>query len=245
MKPEKEIFARSVLLAAVVFSLISAASAQWKEQVLYSFQGGTDGAFPNGGLIRDEAGNLYGVTTEGGSTACPPGWCGTVYELSPPAQKGGSWIETLIYVFKGHDQNDGSSPSGPLIADSAGNFYGTTGYEGSGPCVLLGRPDVAPCMNCHRQQKRAIRGPRLFCTTSRAATMAIFRLGLSYLIRKGICTEPLNSAGAKGRPATSSTVATVERFLSLVRHRPRAARGRRKSCTASRAGRMERFLTVA
>jgi hypothetical protein len=129
---------RICLVVAVALTLAAPASAEWKEKVLYSFQGGADGSLPGGGVIFDKAGNLYGVTVEGGSTACPPGWCGTVYQLSPPVQKGGNWTETILYVFKGHNQNDGSSPSGGLIADSAGNFYGITGYGGSGPCVLFG-----------------------------------------------------------------------------------------------------------
>jgi hypothetical protein len=132
------VFIRLIALAAIIGSLVSSASAEWKEKVLYSFQGGTDGQLPSGGLIFDKSGNLYGVTSEGGGTSCPPGWCGTVYKLSPPAQEGEAWTETVIYVFKGHDQNDGSSPSGSLVADHDGNFYGTTAYGGSGPCELLG-----------------------------------------------------------------------------------------------------------
>jgi len=127
-----------ILWVLLVFSLNVSASAEWKEKVLYSFQGGTDGSLPAGGVIFDKAGNLYGLTIYGGSTACPPGWCGTIYELSPPAQKGGAWSGKVLYVFKGHNLNDGSSPSGSLIADSAGNLYGVTGYGGSGPCVLFG-----------------------------------------------------------------------------------------------------------
>ncbi len=132
------VVSRLLALSAVALTLAVSASAEWKEKVLYSFQGGTDGSLPTGGVIFDKAGNLYGLTIYGGSTACPPGWCGTIYELSPPAQKGGAWRETELYVFKGHNQNDGSSPSGSLIADSAGNLYGVTGYGGSGPCVLFG-----------------------------------------------------------------------------------------------------------
>ena len=131
---------RRTQLIVLLCCLSSAASAQWQEKVLYSFQGGNDGSLPGGGAIRDKIGHLYGETVEGGSTACPPGWCGTVYELSPSAQNGAPWTETLLYVFKGHDQNDGSSPSGGLISDGKGNLYGTAGYGGSGPCVLFGTP---------------------------------------------------------------------------------------------------------
>jgi hypothetical protein len=132
------VVSRLLALFAVALTVAVPASASWKEKVVYSFQGGTDGSLPAGSVIFDKVGNLYGATIEGGSTACPPGWCGTIYQLSPPTQKGGQWTETVLYVFKGHDQNDGSSPSGGLIADNAGNFYGVTGYGGSGPCVLFG-----------------------------------------------------------------------------------------------------------
>jgi hypothetical protein len=130
--------ARVAPLLLFILTLAPTASAEWKEKVLYSFQGGTDGSVPAGGVVFDKQGNLYGLTIYGGSTACPPGWCGTFYQLSPPPQEGGNWTETVLYVFKGHNQNDGSSPSGSLIADDSGNFYGVTGYGGSGPCVLFG-----------------------------------------------------------------------------------------------------------
>lgn len=53
------------------------------ETVLYSFTGAPDGAHPEGGLVQDRAGNLYGTTIAGGfsSGGCPD--CGTVFELSP------------------------------------------------------------------------------------------------------------------------------------------------------------------
>jgi uncharacterized repeat protein (TIGR03803 family) len=54
--------------------------------------------------------------------------CGTVYELSPPKQKGGPWTERLRYSFKGG--NDGYFPSGTLTFDSKGNLYGATQFGG-------------------------------------------------------------------------------------------------------------------
>jgi hypothetical protein len=121
-----------------VFALTVPASAEWKEKVLYSFQGSPDGSFPGGGLVFDKAGNLYGVTLEGGSGSCPPAQCGIVYQLSPPAQKGGPWMETVLYVFKGQHYGDGSSPAGTLLIDSSGNLYGGTGYGGTGKCMIFG-----------------------------------------------------------------------------------------------------------
>ncbi len=125
-------------LLVAIFALSVPASAEWKEKVLYSFQGIPDGSLPGGGVVFDKAGNLYGVTAEGGSGTCAPAQCGIVYQLSPQEQKGGAWTETVLYVFKGQKYGDGSSPAGTLLIDSSGNLYGGTGYGGTGPCKLLG-----------------------------------------------------------------------------------------------------------
>ena len=126
--------ARLLMIALSFFTLASQASAEWKEKVLYSFQGGSDGQTPAGGVVFDKAGNLYGVTNEGGST-CPSPGCGTVFQLAPPTQKGGSWTESILYGFNG---TDGSIPVGGAIIDGDGNLYGTTAYGGSGTCLLFG-----------------------------------------------------------------------------------------------------------
>jgi uncharacterized repeat protein (TIGR03803 family) len=141
MKPAPHLrsLIRTCLVFVFVLSSISTASAKWKEQVLYSFQGGTDGATPTGGVVFDKSGNLYGATMDGGATNCSPmAACGTVYQLSPPTKKGGNWAETVLRVFQGKAFNDGEFPQGGVIADAAGNIYGTTAYGGTGGCVLLG-----------------------------------------------------------------------------------------------------------
>ena len=126
-------------LLLFILALATIASAEWNEKVLYAFQDVPDGATPVGGLVFDQAGNLYGATANGGSSSCAgPGQCGTVFQLAPPAKKGGSWTETVLYVFKGHDYNDGATPEGGLVIDSLGNLYGTTAYGGAGNCLLLG-----------------------------------------------------------------------------------------------------------
>jgi uncharacterized repeat protein (TIGR03803 family) len=103
-----------------VFELTPGASG-WTEKVLYSFRGGTDGAYPftGAGLVMDSAGNLYGTTLEGGNSTCGGG-CGTVFELKPIAS---GWTESVIYAFKGG--SDGESPVSGLTLDAAGNLYGT------------------------------------------------------------------------------------------------------------------------
>jgi uncharacterized repeat protein (TIGR03803 family) len=108
----------------VVFRLTRTATA-WKEKVLHSFAGGSDGAIPIGGVILDGAGNLYGTTSSGGDAACQ---CGNVFELSP---LGSGWKKTTLYNFTGG--SDGASPGAGLVFDGAGNLYGTTVYGGQVP----------------------------------------------------------------------------------------------------------------
>jgi uncharacterized repeat protein (TIGR03803 family) len=107
------------------------------EKVLYNFTGGTDGANPAGRLIRDTAGNLYGTTGEGGSSAplCQQG-CGTVFKLDATGK------ETVLYRFTGG--TDGLGPSGGLVRDVAGNLYGVTfngGFYGHGAVFKLDAAD--------------------------------------------------------------------------------------------------------
>ena len=130
---------RILIWVAVILATASNASASWKENVLYSFQGVPDGALPVGGIVFDSAGNLYGATTLGGASSCRSvNQCGTVFQLAPPVKQGDPWTETVLYVFKGNEFGDGTTPAGGLVIDSAGNLYGTTAYGGTGDCVLLG-----------------------------------------------------------------------------------------------------------
>lgn len=103
--------------------LVTPQSGDWSETILYSFAGSGDAAFPSGGLIADQAGNLYGVTLLGGANNL-----GAVYQLSPPTSEGGSWTERVIFSFSG---GDGTLPSGPLQFDQNGALYGTTDGGGS------------------------------------------------------------------------------------------------------------------
>jgi hypothetical protein len=123
-----------------ILIMTSLASGEWNEKVLYSFQGGTDGQTPAGGVVFDKAGNLYGANSWGGSGGCPSPGCGTVVEISPPGQKGGAWIENTIYAFQGvlGGVKDGLTPEGGVIIDRQGNLYGTATLGGNGPCILLG-----------------------------------------------------------------------------------------------------------
>jgi uncharacterized repeat protein (TIGR03803 family) len=87
------------------------------ESVLYSFAGGTDAASPQGALVQDKEGNLYGTTTGGGAYGY-----GTVFEVTLTG------TEKVLYSFT--DGTDGGMPYSPLILDAKGNLYGTTYYGG-------------------------------------------------------------------------------------------------------------------
>ncbi len=111
----------------------------WTEQILYSFPTAKQGYVPNGDLVFDGAGNLYGATQFGGGrgTTCDPDfyqYCGTVFKLSPPKTKGGKWTEKMLYSFEGGV--DGAEPNGGLVLDDAGVVYGATYYGGkeTGDC---------------------------------------------------------------------------------------------------------------
>ena len=95
------------------------------QTTLYAFTGGNDGGIPQAGLLGDAAGNLYGTTYSGGASGE-----GVVFELSPPTKAGKPWTESVLWTFTGG--NDGGEPTGTLIADKAGNLYGTTDGGGTG-----------------------------------------------------------------------------------------------------------------
>ncbi|HEY2473560.1 MAG TPA: choice-of-anchor tandem repeat GloVer-containing protein [Candidatus Cybelea sp.] len=111
------------------YGTIFKVSKSGKETVLYSFTGGSDGGRPYKGVIRNSAGNLFGVAYVGGGSGCLNG-CGTVFELS----SGGTL--TTLYRFKG--ANDGGNPYGGLVMDSAGNLYGTAQNYGNVNCNKKG-----------------------------------------------------------------------------------------------------------
>jgi uncharacterized repeat protein (TIGR03803 family) len=117
----KNLIRWSSLLTAFVVAALTIAGAQ--ESILYNFHYVTTGSVLNGGVIFDQAGNLYGTTEEGGTNKM-----GTVYELTPRGDHQG-WAETVLYNFSGSP--DGTSPIGSLVFDTHGNLYGVTAYGGA------------------------------------------------------------------------------------------------------------------
>ena len=103
-----------------VYELSPRPIGEWNESVLYSFQEGTDGNSPISNLVSDNAGNLYGTTSEGGLGS------GAIFKLSPVG--GGQWIETVVHPFEGPP--DGAFAYNGMVVDRFGNFYGATVHGG-------------------------------------------------------------------------------------------------------------------
>jgi uncharacterized repeat protein (TIGR03803 family) len=105
-----------------------------EESVMYSFAGGTDGANPQGGLIIDKAGNLYGTTNAGGGVED----AGTVFEITAAGE------EEVLYTFPAG--KNGAFPEAGLAVDAEGNLYGTTsagGAHGNGAVFKLTAPKTS------------------------------------------------------------------------------------------------------
>jgi len=105
------------------------------ETVLHSFCSGgwpcSDGAYPDGGLVRGRDGYLYGTTQVGGYPNCSYGYgCGTIFKID----REGNF--SVLYRFGGLP--DGSFPVSTLVLDDQQNLYGTTEYGGDSHCDVSG-----------------------------------------------------------------------------------------------------------
>jgi uncharacterized repeat protein (TIGR03803 family) len=123
--------------AGTVFELAppAVAGGAWTETVLYSFEDGSDGAFPGAGLVFDTKGALYGTAEFGGAAND-----GTVFQLKPPAETGSPWTFAVLHAFAG---TDGANSYGGLVVTTSGVVYGTTllgGQYGYGTIFELTPP---------------------------------------------------------------------------------------------------------
>jgi len=108
---------------ALLTALLASASAHAQTFTLLHYFRGAEGTFPNAGLVRDAAGNLYGTAPYGGSyqNCDNENGGGTVYGLNSSG--------TPILVHEFNHQAAGCFPSSGLILDPEGNLYGTTAYN--------------------------------------------------------------------------------------------------------------------
>jgi len=85
----------------------------------------TKGNSPNYGLSWDNAGNLYGVTDDGGRNGY-----GVVFQLEHTPQ---GWKEHVLHSFR-LDGQDAFFPQAGVVVDAAGVVYGSTMQGGSERC---------------------------------------------------------------------------------------------------------------
>ena len=117
--------------AGTVFEL-TPSSGVWTEKDIYTFchAGCGDGEGPGAGVIFDDAGNLYGTATQGGTDGG-----GVIFKLAPD---NGGWTESVLYDFCPFNpcNSAGWFPLG-LIRDASGNLYGMTAWGGNyfWPCI--------------------------------------------------------------------------------------------------------------
>jgi uncharacterized repeat protein (TIGR03803 family) len=104
-----------------VFQLSPGHNGEWTEATIHDFDINGEGGYgPDGGLVFDATGNLYGTTEWGGANGL-----GTVFELIPGST---GWTYTVLYTFCSKPNcRDGATPYGSLVIDGAGELYGTAG----------------------------------------------------------------------------------------------------------------------
>lgn len=114
--------------AGKIFALTPGGDGTWSETVVHSFcaeTGCADGSNPDGELLLDASGNIYGTTYAGGT-----GDGGVAFEMTHAARDG--WSETVLYLFCSKAScADGRSPTGNLVMDATGALYGTTSAGGA------------------------------------------------------------------------------------------------------------------
>ena len=88
--------------------------------ILHVFGQGSDGTYPVGAVVQGPNGDLYGVTSLGGTAGA-----GILFEVSTLG------VYTILHNFgDGSVANDGASPEGTLIVGKDKNLYGTTAGGG-------------------------------------------------------------------------------------------------------------------
>lgn len=107
----------------ILFATIASPVAHAQAKTVFDFSSSNEGANPQGGLIFDHAGNIYGTARAGGINDL-----GVVFELVP--QSGGTWSQQILHDFTGG--SDGYGPVGSsLTLSSSGTLYGTAPFGGS------------------------------------------------------------------------------------------------------------------
>jgi uncharacterized repeat protein (TIGR03803 family) len=105
----------------------------------------TNGEMPEGGLIADANGDLFGTTYNGGEYSL-----GTVFEIPDTGGSYGTPITLANFGF-----TNGSGPTGDLIANGAGDLFGTTVDGGTGSDgTVFELTDTGFVLPCYRRGTR-------------------------------------------------------------------------------------------
>ena len=115
-----------------VYRMSPNSDGSWTQTLLYTFAGGPDAADPNGDLVLDGQGNLYGTSYYGGLTNCGVTGCGTVFEISPSS--GAFWNEKVIYRF----------------SKGSGGFYPQAPHRRAATAVMRGTHPAELCLKSPR-----------------------------------------------------------------------------------------------
>jgi uncharacterized repeat protein (TIGR03803 family) len=192
-----------------------------KESILHDFagppDGGGDGASPSAGVIRDAAGNLYGVTGGGGAYGA-----GTVFELDNTGK------ETLLYSFTGGA--DGGGPTRCCFLIHRETFMGQQKEAAAATPVM---EDVARFLSC-RQIAEA--GPKLLCTVFAPSVDAL--MGKSHSWVRSCETQPGTYTAPLSLAALIAIVMGMPAGLFSSWTRPE----KKRCCIASQAGLTVHFL---
>src|SRR5262249_28680811 len=118
------LYSTTLFGGALGFGTVFKINSEGIETVLHSFGTGPEGLEPRAGLVRDNAGTLYGTASQGGNLACNGGTgCGAVFKLGPSGD--------VIVLHAFGLVPDGQIPFAGLVADQTGNLYGTTTQGGA------------------------------------------------------------------------------------------------------------------
>jgi uncharacterized repeat protein (TIGR03803 family) len=163
-------------------------------------------------VLLGPGGVLYAVPTDGTSTDY-----GSVLELTPPPAGKVTWKQTLLHKFTGYP-HDGGQSQGSVIADKAGNLYGTTntgGANNQGVVFKLTKPAAGKTVwtetilynfGVNKYDSSSSRAPLVFDTHGNLYGMTIFGGGSSRCGETGCGVVFKLAPPAAGKTAWTETI---------------------------------------
>jgi uncharacterized repeat protein (TIGR03803 family) len=133
-----------------VYRLSPTSAGSWTLTTLHAFTDSPDGSYPEGPVEIDSLGRLYGTTSHGGAYGY-----GSVYQLTCRSNN------CRISILHDFNSADGAFPSWvALIADSAGDLYGTTENGGVNNTGTVWKLTYSPTTKTFSEQVLYSFGPQ-------------------------------------------------------------------------------------